>query len=167
VSRSGILLDAALACFTERGYYQTSIDAIAARGSPPRARSTGTRGQARALPRTGRPAQEAAEPLAWAVCRRPDWRAALAVVFARVPERLEHELPLVRVSLEFISHGASDEGIRRERAERKVERWTEVLGEQPGARRRRGRAPPDRRARALDGDRLCDQRDHARADQPA
>jgi len=128
-SRSGIL-DAALACFTERGYHATSIDAIAARAGLSKGaiywHFAGKRELFLALVDR---AQEAAEPLARAVADAPDWRAALAVVFAHVPERLEHELPLVRVSLEFISHGASDEGIR-ERAERKVERWTEVFGEQ-------------------------------------
>ena len=129
VSRSGIL-DAALACFTERGYHATSIDAIAERAGLSKGaiywHFAGKRELFLALVDR---AQQAAEPLAQAVADAPDWRAALAVVFSRLPERIEHELPLVRVSLEFISHGASDAGIR-ERAERKVERWTQVFGEQ-------------------------------------
>jgi AcrR family transcriptional regulator len=129
VSRSGIL-DAALACFSERGYHQTSIDAIAERAGLSKGaiywHFAGKRDLFLALVDR---AQEAAEPMARAVAEAPDWRAALAVLFAHAPERIANDLPLLRISLEFISHGPSDEGIR-ERAERKIDRWAQVLGEQ-------------------------------------
>ena len=128
VSRSGIL-DAALACFTERGYHETSIDAIAERAGLSKGaiywHFAGKRELFLALVDR---AQESAEPMARAVAEAPDWRAALAVLFAHAPERIANDLPLLRISLEFISHGPSDAGIR-ERAERKMDRWAQVLAE--------------------------------------
>ena len=129
VSRSEIL-DAALACFTERGYHQTSIDAIADRARLSKGaiywHFAGKRELLLALVDRS---QQQMESLARAVEAAPDWRAALAVLFAQAPEQIAHQLPLLRVSLEFVAQGPQDEGLR-ERAERKLNRWEHVVAEQ-------------------------------------
>jgi TetR/AcrR family acrAB operon transcriptional repressor len=126
VSRGGIL-DAALACFTERGYHATSVDDIAARAGLSKGaiywHFDGKRELFLALVDR---VQEANDELARAVASAADWRAGLDELFARAPELIQRQLPLVRVSLEYIAQGGADRDLR-DRAERKLDRWIEVV----------------------------------------
>jgi AcrR family transcriptional regulator len=126
VSR-GEILDAALACFTARGYHATSVDDIAARAGLSKGaiywHFAGKRELFLALVDRAR---EISDSLAQAVAAAADWRAGLAELFARVPEQIERQLPLLRVSLEYMAEGADDRALH-DRAERKLETWVEVV----------------------------------------
>jgi TetR/AcrR family transcriptional regulator, acrAB operon repressor len=126
----GEILDAALACFTEGGYHETSIDAIAERAKLSKGaiywHFAGKRELFLALVDR---AQESGEALAEAVARAPDWRAALRELFARAPRHIEQELPLVKLSLEYIAQGARDPGLLA-RSEKKLATWNQVVQEQ-------------------------------------
>jgi AcrR family transcriptional regulator len=128
-SRSGIL-DAALACFSERGYHQTSIDAIAERAGLSKGaiywHFAGKRELFLALLDRG---QAGVEPFAQAIANAPDWRAALRILFADAPERIARELPLLRLSLEYIGQGPHDEAIDA-LARRKQQWWAAAFAQQ-------------------------------------
>jgi len=129
VSR-GEILDAALACFTEAGYHETSIDAIADRAGLSKGaiywHFAGKRELFLALVDR---AQEPVESLAETVAAAPDWKSALRELFARVPDYIESQLPFVKVSLEYMSQSARDPGIHA-RSERKQKTWNAVVQEQ-------------------------------------
>lgn len=126
VSREGIL-DAALACFTARGYHETSVDDIAARAGLSKGaiywHFAGKRELFLAL------IDRAAEPglaLASTIADAADWRAALHELFTRVPQQVEDGMPLLKLALDFIKLGAQDPGIRV-RAEQKQEVWNAAM----------------------------------------
>ena len=129
VSR-GEILDAALACFTEAGYHETSIDAIADRARLSKGaiywHFAGKRELFLALVDR---AQEPIESPAETVAAAPDWKSALRELFARVPDYIESQLPFVKVSLEYMSQNARDPGIHA-RSERKQKTWNAVVHEQ-------------------------------------
>ncbi|HXZ86164.1 MAG TPA: TetR/AcrR family transcriptional regulator [Myxococcota bacterium] len=126
----GEILDAALACFTEHGYHETSIDAIAERAGLSKGaiywHFAGKRELFLALVDR---AQGPVEMLAQAVAEAPDWRSALRALFARIPDYIEEQLPFVKLGLEYIAQSARDPGIRA-RQERKQKTWNAVLHEQ-------------------------------------
>lgn len=126
VSR-GEILDAALACFTEHGYHQTSVDDIAARAGLSKGaiywHFAGKRELFLALAERQR---EASAEIARVVAEAPDWRAGLEALFRRAPEWIEREMPLVRVGLEYISQRGADRDLH-DQAERKLETWVEVV----------------------------------------
>jgi AcrR family transcriptional regulator len=126
VSR-GEILDAALACFSARGYHETSVDDIAERAGLSKGaiywHFAGKRELFLAL------LDRAVEPglaLATTVAEAPDWRAALHELFTRVPKQVEEGMPLLKLALDFIKLGADDPGIRV-RAEQKQEVWNAAV----------------------------------------
>ena len=95
----GEILDAALACFTARGYHETSIDDIAARAGLSKGaiywHFAGKRALFLAL------IDGASAPglaLASTVAEAPDWRAALHELFTSVPQQVEDGMPLLKLS---------------------------------------------------------------------
>jgi AcrR family transcriptional regulator len=126
----GAILDAALSCFAKRGYHDTSVDDIAARARLSKGaiywHFAGKRELFLALMDRAL-ADEAA--LAKAVAEAPDWRGALRELFARTPEYVEREMPLVKLSLQHLLQVGSDEGVRV-RSEQKQERWNAIVEKQ-------------------------------------
>jgi len=112
VSRGGIL-DAALACFTERGYHETSVDHIAERAGLSKGaiywHFAGKRELFLALLDR---LSEQALPILDAAAAEPDWRSALHVLFARMRDYLAEGLPLFRLGLEYVSQSGRDDDIR-------------------------------------------------------
>jgi AcrR family transcriptional regulator len=90
----GEILDAALACFTARGYHETSVDDIAERAGLSKGaiywHFAGKRELFLAL--IDHFSERALAELD-AVADAPDWRAALRHIFARVREQLEAGMP--------------------------------------------------------------------------
>lgn len=125
VSR-GEILDAALACFVERGYHETSVDDIAARSGLSKGaiywHFEGKRELFLAL--VDRLA-ERAQPILDAAAAEPDWRGALHVLFSRLREYLAEGMPMFRLALEYISQSGRDEDIRA-RAESAGGQWKRV-----------------------------------------
>lgn len=126
VSREGIL-DAALACFTARGYHETSVDDIAERAGLSKGaiywHFAGKRELFLALIDR---AAESGLALATTVAEAPDWRTALHELFTRVPQQVEDGMPLLKLALDFIKLGSQDPGIRM-RAEQKQEVWNAAV----------------------------------------
>jgi TetR/AcrR family acrAB operon transcriptional repressor len=124
------ILDAALRCFAKRGYHETSIDDIAARARLSKGavywHFEGKRELFLALMDR---ALEHDVVLARAVADAPDWRAALRELFARSPEYVERELPLVKLWLQHLLQSGLDDGVRA-RADQKQERWTAIVERQ-------------------------------------
>jgi AcrR family transcriptional regulator len=123
----GEILDAALACFAERGYHETSVDDIAARAGLSKGaiywHFEGKRELFLALiDRATAPALGLADTVADA----PDWRAALHELFSRVPSLFEGAMPTLKLSLEYVAQSARDPGVR-ERAEHKQDIWTAAV----------------------------------------
>jgi AcrR family transcriptional regulator len=126
VSR-GEILDAALACFTERGYHETSIDHIAARAGLSKGaiywHFEGKRELFLAL--VDRLAEQAL-PILDAAAAEPDWRSALHVLFARLRDYLAEGMPMFRLGLEYVSQSGRDDDIRI-RAERGHGLWKQAV----------------------------------------
>ncbi len=124
------ILDAALRCFAKRGYHETSVDDIAARARLSKGavywHFAGKRELFLALMDR---ALEYQAVLARAVAEAPDWRAALRELFARAPEYVEREMPLVKLSLQHVLQAGVDEGVRV-RSEQKQERWNAIFEKQ-------------------------------------
>lgn len=126
----GEILDAALGCFAARGYHETSMDDIASRAGLSKGaiywHFAGKRELFLAL--VDRFSEHALEALA-AVPEAPDWRAALAAIFASVREQLESGMQMFRLGLEFVAQSAHDEEIRV-RAERAQGVWKAAVEKQ-------------------------------------
>jgi AcrR family transcriptional regulator len=129
VSREEIL-DAALGCFVERGYHETSVDGIAARAGLSKGaiywHFEGKRELFLAL--VDRFSERAIAGLGF-VAEAPDWRSALREVFARVRQELDTGMPLFKLGLEYIAQSARDDAIRV-RAERAHGVWKAALEKQ-------------------------------------
>ncbi len=126
VSR-GEILDAALACFTARGYHETSIADIAERAGLSKGaiywHFAGKRELFLALvDRVG----EQALPILEAAAAEPDWRSALHTLFARLRDYLAAGLPMFRLGLEYVSQSGRDDEIRV-RAERAHGLWKQAV----------------------------------------
>ena len=126
----GEILDAALACFSARGYHETSVDDIATRAGLSKGaiywHFEGKRELFLALvDRFSEPALADLESVAEA----PDWRAALQQIFARVRERMDAGMPLFKLGLEYIAQSARDDEIRV-RAERAHGAWKAAVEKQ-------------------------------------
>lgn len=121
------ILDAALRCFAKRGYHETSVDDIAERARLSKGaiywHFAGKRELFLALMDR---ALEQERVLARAVAAAPDWRAALHELFARSPEYVERELPLVKLSLQHLLESGMDDAVRS-RSDEKQERWTSLV----------------------------------------
>ena len=126
----GEILDAALACFTARGYHETAVDDIASRAGLSKGaiywHFEGKRELFLAL--IDRFSERALAELG-AVAEAVDWRAALHEVFARVREQLDAGMPLFKLWLEYIAQGARDEEIRV-RADRAHGVWKAAVEKQ-------------------------------------
>ncbi len=126
----GEILDAALACFSSRGYHETSVDDIAERAGLSKGaiywHFAGKRELFLAL--VDRYSEHALQNLE-AVMEAPSWRAALSEVFARVRAEFEAGMPLFKLALEYIGQSARDEEIRV-RAERAQGVWKAALERQ-------------------------------------
>lgn len=129
VSR-GEILDAAFACFVERGYHETSVDDIASRAGLSKGaiywHFAGKRDLFLAL--VDRFSERALAELE-VVADAPDWRSALHEVFVRVRQQFEAGMPFFRLALEYIAQSARDDDIRV-RAERAHGVWKAALEKQ-------------------------------------
>jgi len=138
----GEILDAALECFTARGYHETSVDDIAARAGLSKGaiywHFAGKRELFLALiDRAGEPGMT----LASAIADAPDWRAALHELFTRVPQLVEEGMPLLKLALDVIRLGAQDPDIRV-RAEHKQAVWNAAVQAQLARGVAAGRVQP-------------------------
>ena len=126
----GEILDAALACFSARGFHETSVDDIASRAGLSKGaiywHFAGKRELFLAL--VDRFSEPALADLA-SVADAPDWRAALREIFARVRERMDAGIPLFKLGLEYIAQSARDDEIRV-RAERAQGAWKAAVEKQ-------------------------------------
>ena len=123
----GEILDAALACFVERGYHGTSVDDIAARAGLSKGaiywHFESKRDVFLALIDLF---TERARPIFDVVAKAEDWRAALHEIFARVREQLEAGIPLFKLGLEYLGQSSRDDEIRV-RAERAHGMWNAAV----------------------------------------
>ena len=119
----GEILDAAFACFVERGYHETSVDGIAARAGLSKGaiywHFAGKREVFLALIDRF---SDLALPIVERLADAPDWRSALHELFMQVRLRLEEGMSIFKIGLEFIVQSARDEGIRA-RAEHAQGMW--------------------------------------------
>jgi AcrR family transcriptional regulator len=126
VSR-GEILDAAFACFVERGYHETAVDDIALRAGLSKGaiywHFAGKRELFLALVDRF---TERALPLFERVAGADDWRAALHEIFFQVRAHFDAGMPFFRIGLEFIAQSARDPEIRL-RAERAQGIWKSAV----------------------------------------